>query len=381
MRGLFYGAVVLLELRWCVAQSPTPTLSGPPCGGYVTLTNTQIFGGPADIGVGFSSSSFAACAASCCAVGNCAQFAYESGGCWLIQATGYTGIFASTWFTSGQYPSRMATPTSSGSASGSSSALFTPAPLSASPTHFNATTQPSASLGPTTFTTVNFTASVSAPAYQFYTVPPGASLLQVYLWGAGGGGSEGQGGAGAYVSGLLPVAPGETLRIIVGVGGQNANTALPDEAGSGGGGAVGYDNGGSGGGGGGRSAIQVFSLGAWSDSVTAGGGGGAAGWCMYGGHASWSGTAYRGDGSRSSSGFSMDQLCAPCCGPIPAGGAGSPSIPGSGNGGEGGSAGGGGTAGFWENNGGGGGGGGILWRRRRGRGSRRRWVILHYAAR
>ncbi len=82
------------------------------------------------------------------------------------------------------------------------------------------------------------------------------------------------GGAGAFVTGNLPVTPGETLRILVGAGGVSSyigyastdyygtyfgerSTRVPYTGSSGGG----------------RSAIQRFVNGAWVDVVSAAGGG------------------------------------------------------------------------------------------------------------
>jgi hypothetical protein len=118
---------------------------------------------------------------------------------------------------------------------------------------------------------------------QLYTVPDGVTALNVYMWGAGGGGwqnsGSGQespdcGGAGAMVQGTLDVTPGETLTIITGCGG----TISPATSyGGGGGGQV--VGGGTAGAGGGRSAIQRDGV----DIVTAGGGGGRGWESWYGG--------------------------------------------------------------------------------------------------
>ena len=50
-------------------------------------------------------------------------------------------------------------------------------------------------------------------AIQTLRIPNGVSLIEVYLWGAGGR----SGGAGGFVSGKLSVVPNQTLQIIVGV--------------------------------------------------------------------------------------------------------------------------------------------------------------------
>lgn len=132
-----------------------------------------------------------------------------------------------------------------------------------------------------------------------YVVPDGVTSLRFTVTGAGGGGSasgwvtnQGQdptptnmataGGDGATETGLLAVAPGEVLSVVVGRagGGGTASANGPDTGGVGG---SGFGNGGSGGdgvdgypssgGGGGGSAILSGS----TPLVVAGGGGGAAG--------------------------------------------------------------------------------------------------------
>lgn len=91
------------------------------------------------------------------------------------------------------------------------------------------------------------------PQFQYFVVPSGVTWLSVFLWGAGGssGGrsATNSGGGGAYVQGNLSVTPGETLRIIVGSGGDNYQAAyLMRQVGGTGG--LGWNNAG------GRSAIQ-----------------------------------------------------------------------------------------------------------------------------
>ena len=125
---------------------------------------------------------------------------------------------------------------------------------------------------------------------QSYIVPTAVTSMWVHLWGAGGGGGGNtdagawNGGAGAYVTGILAVTPGETLRIIVGLGGSN-NTTTAGSLDQGGGGAAGNppNNCSSGGG---RSAIQ---RGVNNDIVVAGGGSGS-GW-RQGAAATWFGTS------------------------------------------------------------------------------------------
>jgi len=105
---------------------------------------------------------------------------------------------------------------------------------------------------------------------QRFDIPAQVTSILVTLLGAGGashgGGSYVNGGSGGYVSGRLPVNPGETLDIVVGGGGVG-------KVGGYGGGGSGNDatGGNTPGGGGGRTAI----IRSGNDIVTAGGGGGA----------------------------------------------------------------------------------------------------------
>ena len=125
-------------------------------------------------------------------------------------------------------------------------------------------------------TTLNYTG-----AYQTYVVPASVQNLLVFMWGAGGGIGLVNGGGGAYVTGMLSVTGGETLRLIVGAGGHRAVSS--DATGGNG---VGFYYGG------GRSAIQRSN----TDIVVAGAGGGGSlgdnGGC--GGNGTWSGIAYTG---------------------------------------------------------------------------------------
>ena len=115
------------------------------------------------------------------------------------------------------------------------------------------------------------------------TVPANIVKVRVNLWGAGGGstayteppGYVGFGGSGAYVTGILLVTPGETLKAIVGLGGSTGNKSSTLDFGGGGGGGPGGASGG------GRSAIQRFDGSEWKDIVVAGGGGGASGYNPY----------------------------------------------------------------------------------------------------
>lgn len=100
---------------------------------------------------------------------------------------------------------------------------------------------------------------------QFFQVPLNVTWVSVFMWGAGGV----AGGAGAFVSGNLSVAPGETLRIIIGASGNAPLSILTSTAGGNGG----YGVSGSGGG---RSAVQriypashvaCLASGAWAGSA------------------------------------------------------------------------------------------------------------------
>jgi hypothetical protein len=145
-------------------------------------------------------------------------------------------------------------------------------------------------------------------AFYSITVPDGARFIRLNMWGAAGTGSA-TGGNGAYISGDLPITTGASYRVIVGRGGRwddsIINYGQQDYWGGGGWGNGGLYSGDDRGDGGGRSAIQIFSGGAWVDVATAGGGGGASGdnnsgSRLPGGHAASSGTSWRGaNGSRS----------------------------------------------------------------------------------
>ena len=59
--------------------------------------------------------------------------------------------------------------------------------------------------------------------YTYWTVPPSTSALSVQLWGGGGMEMQpyGLGADGAYVEGVLPVVPGEVVRLTVGSSSMN----------------------------------------------------------------------------------------------------------------------------------------------------------------
>jgi hypothetical protein len=135
-------------------------------------------------------------------------------------------------------------------------------------------------------------------SYQFFTVPSFVTCMRVHLWGAGGAILQDGtlGGAGAFVTGLLSVTPGEQLRLIVGRAGGPPGAGTDWEGGGGQGGGGEHDGLASGGG---RSAIQRWSAStsSWLELVTAGGGGGAGGFGQPGGAACWSGTSWKGANS------------------------------------------------------------------------------------
>jgi hypothetical protein len=156
-----------------------------------------------------------------------------------------------------------------------------------------------ATAGAATVTAFSYTG-----ANQTYTVPAGVTSIQVYMWGAGGGGKNAvYGGAGAMIQGVLTVTPGETLNIVVGGGGPAPTTTLTSAYG--GGGAQGIGDGGQSGGGGGRSAIQRGGTAVTDDIVVAGAGGGGT-FSAIGGAATFSGTANNG-GSTTVQGFGGTQ--------------------------------------------------------------------------
>ena len=82
--------------------------------------------------------------------------------------------------------------------------------------------------------------------YGSFTVPTGATSLNVFAWGAGGGrgnrpvgSTNGGGGGGGYVEGTLAVTSGQVLRVVVGEGGKggdipNSNTSASGLGGAGG---------------------------------------------------------------------------------------------------------------------------------------------------
>ncbi|WP_395141228.1 glycine-rich protein [Armatimonas sp.] len=130
-------------------------------------------------------------------------------------------------------------------------------------------------------------------ADQDFVVPTGVTSLTVKLWGAGGGQN---GGSGAFVSGTLAVTPGETLKMVVGNGGQfklNGTTF----AAFGGGGKGKGDTVWAGGGGGGYTSIRRPAT--FDNVVIAGSGGGGQ---FYGGGGGGVATGLTGSSGSGSSG-------------------------------------------------------------------------------
>ena len=131
---------------------------------------------------------------------------------------------------------------------------------------------------------------------QTYTVPAGKTSATIYIWGAAGGGDPygNSGGAGAFITGIMPVTAGTTYYIVVGGGGRGLfdYPALYVNPGGYGGGATGYYAAG----GGGYSGIFSGLTPAQGNTLLLAGGGGGAGPGGYGGSAAWSGTAQAGGG-------------------------------------------------------------------------------------
>ena len=166
--------------------------------------------------------------------------------------------------------------------------LITPAPTRSSlaPSFSPTTSPPSINFGQLAAENIfPYTGTV-----QTVKVPSGVTSIYLYLWydiflflheplisllyirGGGGAGFYQQGGAGAYVEGVLSVQPGSTLSVIVGGGGlyYDSTTGVSDTGTFGGGGSCPPGSGLICSQGGGRSAIQFSN----EDIVTAGGGGG-----------------------------------------------------------------------------------------------------------
>ena len=129
------------------------------------------------------------------------------------------------------------------------------------------------------FTTGTITTLAYTGAIQSYTVPTGITSLTVYLWGAGGGGSQaGQnaaGGAGSFITGTMTVTAGTTYYVVVGGGGtftRATGTFLTNPGGYGGGGQGYYAAGG-----GGYSGIFTSNTPSQGAAIVIAGGGGGAG--------------------------------------------------------------------------------------------------------
>lgn len=117
---------------------------------------------------------------------------------------------------------------------------------------------------------------------QVFIVPPGITSINVKVWGAGGGGgfnvnlganAISAGGSGGYVSGNIPVTPGQNLLVQVGQGGTSfSSTASQYYYGGGADGGASFTGYASAGAGGGLSGISNFAGTIYY--VVAGGGGG-----------------------------------------------------------------------------------------------------------
>lgn len=141
----------------------------------------------------------------------------------------------------------------------------------------------------------------STGADQSYIVPAGINFIRVHVIGAAGGAGRyatGQkSGAGGYTWGLIPVTPGETLTMRVGVGGAGAAPGLGGLGGWPGGGSGSYGDT-IGGGGGGYSGVFRGT----TPLAIAGGGGGGTGYLVGGGNG---GGLVGGDGNGAGSGGSQ----------------------------------------------------------------------------
>ena len=134
-------------------------------------------------------------------------------------------------------------------------------------------------------------------ADQSFLVPTGVTSVKVSMWGAGGGGADNTGGAGAYVEGTLAVTPEETLTVVVGQRGINGAGSLPATYGGGGGVRFNYYSG-TIGSGGGRSAICRGSQSVQANNIVVAGGGGGGGQVktgLRGGAAQWTGNGLDGN--------------------------------------------------------------------------------------
>lgn len=74
-----------------------------------------------------------------------------------------------------------------------------------------------------------FTATGSV---QTYTIPAATSRIKIYAWGSGGGNGNANGGGGGFVSGSMPVTPGQVLYIVVGLP-SDGYPSIPRGAGGG----------------------------------------------------------------------------------------------------------------------------------------------------
>lgn len=238
---------------------------------------------------------------------------------WQVPAAPSAAMTPSTTPTRTPAASMSTTRTATATATISGSRTGSPAPSPSTSSSATRSTTPSPSFLPWPKAITHFEATTGSDMRTF-TVPATVNVIEVALWGAGGGtmAAPAFGGAGAFVTGMLPVTPGETLRIITGRPGRGCGAAaapqdadVTDAEAAGGGGGRGFDI--TVGGmrlcassGGGRSAIQrrmtVGGVDVWYDVVASGGGGG--GVYSYtalqprGGMASWNATGARGSDLR-----------------------------------------------------------------------------------
>lgn len=155
----------------------------------------------------------------------------------------------------------------------------------------------------------NNVASFTSEGTTDWTVPAGVYSVWVKMWGAGGrgGSTNSPGGGGGFINGYLSVTPGNTVKILVGLGGISDDYAEDCQletggsnvrhggaasvvyyngstymiAGAGGGGSLSYSNAGGGAGGGvnGSNGVTGGSNGGQGGQGATGGTGGVAGQC------------------------------------------------------------------------------------------------------
>jgi len=144
---------------------------------------------------------------------------------------------------------------------------------------------------------------------QEFVVPVGVTSIDIKVWGAGGGGGwyssdtySWSGGAGGFSNGTITVTPGETLKVVVGVGGINTSGYNGNGIGSYLGGGNGTMGDASGAGGGGLSGIFAESVNQSNAIIIGAGGGGSTGYYPGGAGGGLIGGSCKTDTSRTSSG-------------------------------------------------------------------------------